>query len=635
MKDCEDGKVRNPETNRCISKEGKVYKNLMKKGVIGKSTKKPSEIIPVKTLKNIKSNCNDISMVNKLTELKLCGKELNIKGYYNMRKADLYGAILNIINTKPKYEVSNLSVSVKKLPSSETKPSKQLDKRRYDLLSKVEKLEMRNVCENKTWTKSKMLGRGVYGEVYISCYDKTLDCSYVLKIQKIDLPSLKSAFMNEVKNLKILNTVNPQLSPRMFDFWKCDKYNEGYIIMELIEGETLRKYIEKILKDHDSDFVSQFYKAYDVTIDMTKDLHKVGMYHLDLHTNNMMLDDSRTTKRLLILDFGISAYLKDASKTFFGRCFEIYDFYRFSYDFFNIYNSYTGVILTSSNLKYYSRYPVYDVLTQETKEIDVEKLKKYHKTLLKKTFPLNSNGIIINKTLDYKPESSLKIFSVKQSINHARPNNTILHPFDQYRGVELGVYTGNISKDLIHRNLKSWFLNYTTGSLIPDILSNNQETLTLFSSNLLSLVYNENIKVSESEALGITGIVQSHYPSEYKKTSLKKSKTPLRITSALYVNISKVKDRYKLLNTFFSAFLLAGSVYFYNFFIHTQSNECIIYIPYLNDDIVYIQLEAALAVPFPINLFFYNVGQKEVKYISKTVEQLKLDIKSNFNYYDF
>ena len=68
-KPCKEGKVRNPQTQRCISKTGKVYKDLVRQGILSKNDKRksPKESKESKS-KSQTSKCKEGTVLNPATK---------------------------------------------------------------------------------------------------------------------------------------------------------------------------------------------------------------------------------------------------------------------------------------------------------------------------------------------------------------------------------------------------------------------------------------------------------------------------------------------------------------------------------------------------------------------------------------
>jgi len=145
-------------------------------------------------------------------------------------------------------------------------------------LPKFENIKQ-NLCKITDWKKSKKIGAGVYGQVYIACQTKG-GCNYVLKVQNDD-----KEFRNEVKLLKKLEGTG--ISPKIYDAWTCKK--KGYIILDKLDATLKASKLSK----------KEIYKQ---ITHLLRALHRKKITFMDLHWGNAMVKDGR----LYMIDFGLS-----------------------------------------------------------------------------------------------------------------------------------------------------------------------------------------------------------------------------------------------------------------------------------------------------------------------------------------
>jgi predicted Ser/Thr protein kinase len=182
------------------------------------------------------------------------------------RKGDIGKALLAKLRKKP---------VVKKIRKKSEKRSTMAPR---DKIPQFENIK-ENLCKITDWKKSKKIGAGVYGQVYIACQTKG-GCNYVLKVQNDD-----REFRNEVRLLKKLEGTG--LSPKIYDAWTCKK--KGYIILEKLD-ETLKG--SKLPKKEIYKQITKLLKA----------LHRKKITFMDLHWGNAMVKNGR----LYMIDFGLS-----------------------------------------------------------------------------------------------------------------------------------------------------------------------------------------------------------------------------------------------------------------------------------------------------------------------------------------
>jgi len=143
--------------------------------------------------------------------------------------------------------------------------------------------------------RSKLLGRGTEGSVYIHCILN--NCNYVVKVQydaeDPDEPPLYDVLRKEMKKTNIAH--NAGLAPKIYKVLKCDK--NILTLMDLVKGQTLAK---------------EYSTLKGVTVDRLIHaigrLHDLGIYHSDLNPQNIIVDNNKIT----FIDFGIrnKKYLK-------------------------------------------------------------------------------------------------------------------------------------------------------------------------------------------------------------------------------------------------------------------------------------------------------------------------------------
>jgi serine/threonine protein kinase len=168
-----------------------------------------------------------------------------------------------------------------------------------NLLSFVDEIDY---IKNFGYNKIKHIGQGEYGTVYLAKKNKK---KYAIKIQlSNDFYSVEQN-INEYETLKKLNKYS--ISPKVYDikFILNESTMDVYslIFMEHIDGITLTQYITKKGKLDDTDK-----KKLNETI--TK-LHKLGIYHRDLHSDNIIVVKKSKNYDFIMIDLGLAVYRKD------------------------------------------------------------------------------------------------------------------------------------------------------------------------------------------------------------------------------------------------------------------------------------------------------------------------------------
>ena len=105
---------------------------------------------------------------------------------------------------------------------------------------------------------------------------------------------------------------NTNISPKLYDYFVCS--SEHKLILSLVQEKmdsSLRNWINKgntIDKSHKTQL-----------IDKTKQLHKLGILHKDIHDDNVLVNIVDNKINLYLTDFGISKTFKDMINNFKKR----------------------------------------------------------------------------------------------------------------------------------------------------------------------------------------------------------------------------------------------------------------------------------------------------------------------------
>ncbi|MGJ8663147.1 MAG: serine/threonine-protein kinase, partial [Marinicella sp.] len=139
----------------------------------------------------------------------------------------------------------------------------------------------------------KLIARGGMGDVYTGT-DELLDRPVAIKIMSKGLrlsAARRTAFLNEAKILSNLQHVN---ICHVYDF--IEDQNQDVLIMELIEGQTLRQQLKKATIHDHLDLAIQL-------ADALMAAHERGIGHHDLKPENIMVTEANVIK---VLDFGLA-----------------------------------------------------------------------------------------------------------------------------------------------------------------------------------------------------------------------------------------------------------------------------------------------------------------------------------------
>ena len=169
---------------------------------------------------------------------------------------------------------------------------------------------MENIILDDRYEIIEQIGVGGMAKVY-KAKDKLLDRFVAIKILKepyAEDDEFLKKFNNEAQSAAKLSHIN---IVNVFDIGQ-DLYNGQviyYIVMEYVEGRTLKDYIvdEEKLSNHDIiDYSTQIAQA-------LKTAHKAGIIHRDIKPQNILIDNYGLLK---VTDFGIARVSSNATITY-------------------------------------------------------------------------------------------------------------------------------------------------------------------------------------------------------------------------------------------------------------------------------------------------------------------------------
>ena len=146
-------------------------------------------------------------------------------------------------------------------------------------------------CDHK-WIPQKEIGtEGTYGEVWSVCCNN--DCNHALKYMPYNDGIRMNSTQDIINEIKMQNAcADVGLCPYIQDAWLTDK--GGVVVMDLYKITA-----KQMLLMHDSIVEKQKILAYIVTL--VDKLHRYGIYHGDLHLDNIMVS---TDNKYYFIDFG-------------------------------------------------------------------------------------------------------------------------------------------------------------------------------------------------------------------------------------------------------------------------------------------------------------------------------------------
>ncbi|MCA9903395.1 MAG: protein kinase, partial [Anaerolineae bacterium] len=146
------------------------------------------------------------------------------------------------------------------------------------------------------------LGRGGMAEVY-KAYQTNLDRFVAIKILHAflaDDPEFKSRFEKEARNIAKLRHAN---IVQVYDFENDTEQESYYMVMELVDGPTLKEVLAQLADDEKMMTVEETVRIVRESASALSYAHNLNMIHRDVKPANLMLD---STNRVVLTDFGIA-----------------------------------------------------------------------------------------------------------------------------------------------------------------------------------------------------------------------------------------------------------------------------------------------------------------------------------------
>lgn len=210
-------------------------------------------------------------------------KNLDIKMIHYLNKIfKLYNTIINL------YKIDEIKLFLKK------------HKINYDIFTKSD--DMIDYLIDKKYKFIKHINSGAYGDVYLFKKNKK---SYACKIETLDDNEEVDDFIKrknkeyELSKIIGINHIGPKIYKN--DYILTDNKLSNILIMDYIDGDTLYNYL--IAKNYTEDKMNEIKK---VLNDKLNKLHKLNIFHNDLHLNNIMIVEKNKQFNIYIIDLGLS-----------------------------------------------------------------------------------------------------------------------------------------------------------------------------------------------------------------------------------------------------------------------------------------------------------------------------------------
>ncbi len=158
------------------------------------------------------------------------------------------------------------------------------------------------------------LGRGGMAEVY-RAYQGTLDRYVAIKVLHAflaDDPEFKSRFEREAQNIAKLKHPN---IVQVYDFDYDEEAESYYMVMELIDGSTLKDRLSSIMARGELLPIPEVIRIMRESASALSYAHSRSMIHRDVKPANLMLDHDN---RVVLTDFGIAKIVTGAQFTASG-----------------------------------------------------------------------------------------------------------------------------------------------------------------------------------------------------------------------------------------------------------------------------------------------------------------------------
>lgn len=142
------------------------------------------------------------------------------------------------------------------------------------------------------------LGGGSFGKTVL-LQDPFIDELFVAKMYSPEFDEIKEKFYkNFLDEIKIMHKLNHPNVVRIYNYYAYEKAYTGYIIMEYIDGESIKDFMVNYVPWQDTTLDNVFMQL----INGFCYIENQGIVHRDIREGNILIDKTGTVK---IIDFGI------------------------------------------------------------------------------------------------------------------------------------------------------------------------------------------------------------------------------------------------------------------------------------------------------------------------------------------
>jgi serine/threonine protein kinase len=168
----------------------------------------------------------------------------------------------------------------------------------------LKSLEKRFVV-NDRYQIEKIIGEGGFGIVF-EAVDITLNAKVALKFLNPVLTEDEQKFIRVKREITISRKITDERIVQIFDLGKWQDLH--FLVMELVEGKTLKSYLSEKEKSEWSEFKNIFFEI----LEAVGILHHNQIIHRDLKPSNIIVTKKNKIK---LLDFGLAKEITDWEKT--------------------------------------------------------------------------------------------------------------------------------------------------------------------------------------------------------------------------------------------------------------------------------------------------------------------------------